>query len=148
MPCIRHRSNGSRSICAIGQSIDDALAPKEYRRDPGMQDARGTRCIVLPEGLLAENMSFVKSLFLANRYKSIQIVEIPRFELGQTEPKSVVLPLHHISIPGAKLLLFYFFAKRHAGKRFQKRPATRFQTRKRANFPTRRSTIVHTGLVL
>ena len=26
-------------------------------------------------------------------------VEIPRFELGQTEPKSVVLPLHHISIP-------------------------------------------------
>ena len=113
-----------------------------------MQDARGTRCIVLPEGLLAENMSFVKSLFLANRYKSIQIVEIPRFELGQTEPKSVVLPLHHISIPVAKLLLFYFFAKRHVGKRFQKRPATRFQTRKRANFPTRRSTIVHTGLVL
>ena len=25
-------------------------------------------------------------------------VEIPRFELGQTEPKSVVLPLHHISL--------------------------------------------------
>ena len=25
-------------------------------------------------------------------------VEIPRFELGQTEPKSVVLPLHHISV--------------------------------------------------
>ena len=27
-------------------------------------------------------------------------VEIPRFELGQTEPKSVVLPLHHVSIKG------------------------------------------------
>ena len=26
------------------------------------------------------------------------VVEIPRFELGQTEPKSVVLPLHHISL--------------------------------------------------
>ena len=26
------------------------------------------------------------------------IVEVPRFELGLTEPKSVVLPLHHTSI--------------------------------------------------
>ena len=32
----------------------------------------------------------------------IALVEIPGFEPGQTEPKSVVLPLHHISIPGCK----------------------------------------------
>ena len=30
-------------------------------------------------------------------------VEIRGFEPLQTEPKSVVLPLHHISIPGAKI---------------------------------------------
>ena len=30
------------------------------------------------------------------------VVEIPRFELGQTEPKSVVLPLHHISLKKIK----------------------------------------------
>lgn len=31
------------------------------------------------------------------RYSPLR-VEIPGFEPGQTEPKSVVLPLHHISI--------------------------------------------------
>ena len=31
------------------------------------------------------------------------MVEIRGFEPLQTEPKSVVLPLHHISIPGAKI---------------------------------------------
>ena len=30
-------------------------------------------------------------------------VEIPGFEPGQREPKSLVLPLHHISIPAAKI---------------------------------------------
>ena len=41
----------------------------------------------------------------------IALVEIPGFEPGQTEPKSVVLPLHHISIPGAKIPLFLVFCK-------------------------------------
>ena len=36
----------------------------------------------------------------------IVCVEIPGFEPGQTEPKSVVLPLHHISIPVAKIQYF------------------------------------------
>ena len=36
----------------------------------------------------------------------IDSVEIPGFEPGQTEPKSVVLPLHHISIPGCKDSIF------------------------------------------
>ena len=36
----------------------------------------------------------------------IALVEIPGFEPGQTEPKSVLLPLHNISIPCAKILLF------------------------------------------
>ena len=30
------------------------------------------------------------------------MVEVPGFEPGQTEPKSVVLPLHHTSVPGRK----------------------------------------------
>ena len=30
------------------------------------------------------------------------LVELPGFEPGQTEPKSVVLPLHHSSIPKRK----------------------------------------------
>ena len=47
-------------------------------------------------------------------------VEIPRFELGQTEPKSVVLPLHHISIPAAKLRLFYFITKSEATREAKK----------------------------
>ena len=29
----------------------------------------------------------------------IALVELPGFEPGQTEPKSVVLPLHHSSVP-------------------------------------------------
>ena len=41
----------------------------------------------------------------------IALVEIPGFEPGQTEPKSVVLPLHNISIPGAKIPLFLVFCK-------------------------------------
>ena len=36
------------------------------------------------------------------RRLTAQAVEIPGFEPGQTEPKSVVLPLHHISIPNCK----------------------------------------------
>ena len=39
------------------------------------------------------------------------LVEIPGFEPGQTEPKSVVLPLHNISIPSAKIYLFLLFCK-------------------------------------
>lgn len=31
-----------------------------------------------------------------------QIVAIPRFELGQTAPKTVVLPLHQIAIKGKR----------------------------------------------
>ena len=41
----------------------------------------------------------------------IALVEIPGFEPGQREPKSLVLPLHHTSIPCAKILLFLFFCK-------------------------------------
>ena len=41
----------------------------------------------------------------------IALVEIPGFEPGQTEPKSVVLPLHNISIPAAKISLILFFCK-------------------------------------
>ena len=36
-------------------------------------------------------------------WRLVASVEIPGFEPGQTEPKSVVLPLHHISIPAAKI---------------------------------------------
>ena len=32
-------------------------------------------------------------------YLSLSIVVLPRFELGMTEPKSVVLPLHHRTVP-------------------------------------------------
>ena len=38
-------------------------------------------------------------------------VEIPGFEPGQREPKSLVLPLHHTSIPVAKILFILFFCK-------------------------------------
>ncbi len=38
-------------------------------------------------------------------------VEIPGFEPGQTEPKSVVLPLHHISIPGCKDIIFFILVQ-------------------------------------
>ena len=38
----------------------------------------------------------------AAHWAAFFIVEIPGFEPGQTEPKSVVLPLHHISIPFCK----------------------------------------------
>lgn len=31
-----------------------------------------------------------------------RLVEVPGFEPGLAEPKSVVLPLHHTSIPGCK----------------------------------------------
>ena len=41
----------------------------------------------------------------------IAVVGISGFEPEQTEPKSVVLPLHHIPIPGAKIPLFYLSAK-------------------------------------
>ena len=37
------------------------------------------------------------------------LVEIGGFEPPQTEPKSVVLPLHHISIPTAKIVKFFLF---------------------------------------
>ena len=47
----------------------------------------------------------------------IALVEIPGFEPGQTEPKSVVLPLHHISIPGAKILLILILCKWTTGGR-------------------------------
>lgn len=52
-------------------------------------------------------------------------VVLPRFELGQAEPKSAVLPLHHktISVPksfppfgAAKLLLFFEAAKYFGSK--------------------------------
>ena len=32
----------------------------------------------------------------------VVLVELPGFEPGQTEPKSVVLPLHHSSVPSCK----------------------------------------------
>ena len=38
-------------------------------------------------------------------------VEIPGFEPGQTEPKSVVLPLHHISITVNWPQMYIIFAK-------------------------------------
>ena len=34
-------------------------------------------------------------------------VEIPGFEPGQREPKSLVLPLHHTSIPRCKDMYFF-----------------------------------------
>ena len=46
----------------------------------------------------------------------INIVEIPGFEPGQTEPKSVVLPLHHISMP----FRFARFPLHLSGKRVAK----------------------------
>ena len=39
-------------------------------------------------------------------------VGISGFEPEQTEPKSVVLPLHHIPIPRAKIVLFLVNQKR------------------------------------
>ena len=44
-------------------------------------------------------------------------VEIPGFEPGQTEPKSVVLPLHHISIPRCKDTIFLNICKRPSNQR-------------------------------
>ena len=40
----------------------------------------------------------------------ISSVGISGFEPEQTEPKSVVLPLHHIPIPFAKIPFFYVYA--------------------------------------
>ena len=37
------------------------------------------------------------------------IVGISGFEPEQTEPKSVVLPLHHIPIPAANIPFFYLY---------------------------------------
>ena len=42
---------------------------------------------------------------------SWHFVEIPGFEPGQTEPKSVVLPLHHISITVNWPQMYIIFAK-------------------------------------
>ena len=43
--------------------------------------------------------------------RPVKVVELPGFEPGQREPKSLVLPLHHNSIPRAKILLILFFCK-------------------------------------
>ena len=45
------------------------------------------------------------------RQKQGNFVEIPGFEPGQTEPKSVVLPLHHISITVNWPQMYIIFAK-------------------------------------
>ena len=39
------------------------------------------------------------SLKKAVKDRLVALVELPGFEPGQTEPKSVVLPLHHSSVP-------------------------------------------------
>ena len=44
-------------------------------------------------------METTRNSYLANELIINYLVEKPGFEPGQTEPKSVVLPLHHISIP-------------------------------------------------
>ena len=42
----------------------------------------------------------------------ISLVELPGFEPGQTEPKSVVLPLHHSSVPGGKDTTIFIFLQK------------------------------------
>ena len=41
------------------------------------------------------------------------VVEVPGFEPGQAEPKSVVLPLHHTSVQYAKIRIIYAYPQKY-----------------------------------
>ena len=41
------------------------------------------------------------------------VVEVPGFEPGQAEPKSVVLPLHHTSVRATKIRIIYAYPQKY-----------------------------------
>ena len=53
--------------------------------------------------------NFAKKDEMSHERYFVQMVEIPGFEPRQTEPKSVVLPLHHISVPDRKYTKSFYF---------------------------------------
>ena len=50
--------------------------------------------------------------FVGSRHRGVWVVGLPRFELGQTEPKPVVLPLHHSPIQGFRRGVFLWIPHR------------------------------------
>ncbi len=75
-----------------GWSADRIAASAARPKDAGLGSAHLMEDISTKTGWSADHPVFV---------------EIPGFEPGQTEPKSVVLPLHHISIPRCKDIIIF-----------------------------------------
>ena len=96
-------------ICPLCVHI---LMPLPRGRFKAMTDVLRTSCVRMYIGHLKARfqVAYIHSKSQPEGWL-IALVEIPGFEPGQREPKSLVLPLHHTSIPSAKILLFLVFCK-------------------------------------
>ena len=104
------RCRGGTRICSFHSHI---LFPLPRGHCKATTDVLRTSCFTINRDRFESELSPIPIYSKSRSFdRLVALVEIPGFEPGQTEPKSVVLPLHHISIPRCKDIIFLCICKR------------------------------------